>query len=676
MKSKILPIIIFFLILFFYGTLLVHKIDLPFADDLARQIKNGQMVLSSPDILTKNVYSYTEPEHPFVNHHWLSGVVFYLVQKAAGFGGLVIFNTIIMLTAFSILFLVVLKKAGFGLTALFSLPVIVILSYRSNLRPEMFSYLFIALYLYILLDWEKQPASKKIFWLIPLQLIWVNMHIFFLIGLLLVAGFLLEKIIRSFIPPAGGSPNRPADKKNLKNSQLIKKLAILLVILAAVCFINPNGAKGALVTYYQWQNYQGFPVNASELQPIGKQLANYPLRDVIPTQSFKPLALILALSFVFALRKKSTGSIRNWPIFYFLASVATVVIAYLILRGLILFSFIFWLVTATNFSAAFERLKLWLKKKWPHWEKIIGAAGAIVFLILVLYLGALGAAGKILNLNYKEQGIGLMHEASSAATFFKTQGLKGPIFNNADIGSYLIYYLYPQEKVFIDNRFSDAYSSQIFETFIAMTEQENIWLAMQQKYDFNSIFFYYYNTNTDERIFLRKRMNDPAWSLIYVDSYSVILIKNKPENQNIIRQFGINQQNVGEKLTSLLASNYINDQIGAGDIFNIIGQEDLALDAYQQVVANWPDRSRVWLILGEVELQKNDSERAARAVDYIKTAIAKGEKTAEAYNFLGLAYYRTGQIAQAKAALEQALKINPERQDAKDGLEIIRNGKP
>src|SRR3989344_9463242 len=141
-------VLVFVLLLAFYASFLVHPIALPVGDDLPRLIKNGEMVFQKPDVLTKNVYSYTEPDQPFANHHWLSGVIFYLIYEAVGFGGLVIFKTVLMLIAFGILFFAATKKANFWLVSLFSIPTILLLRERTDLRPEIFSFLFVAIFLY------------------------------------------------------------------------------------------------------------------------------------------------------------------------------------------------------------------------------------------------------------------------------------------------------------------------------------------------------------------------------------------------------------------------------------------------------------------------------------------------------------------------------------------------
>src|SRR3989344_6310350 len=112
-KGRYIKLTVFILLLAFYASFLVHQIALPVGDALPRLIKNGEMVFQNPDILTKNVYSYTEPDQPFANHHWLSGVVFYLLDQAVGFSGLIIFKTLVLLAYFSLLFVTARKKADF-----------------------------------------------------------------------------------------------------------------------------------------------------------------------------------------------------------------------------------------------------------------------------------------------------------------------------------------------------------------------------------------------------------------------------------------------------------------------------------------------------------------------------------------------------------------------------------
>ena len=642
MKNKLIKIIVFVLILVFYASLLTYKIELPVTDDMARHIKNGELILQGNfEVLYSNVYSYTEPGHPFINHHWLSGVVFYLLHQAIGWDGLVIFKIIVFLSSFGLLFITATKKADFWLVAFFSLPTIFILGERTSLRPEIFSYLFIAIFLYFLIDLEEHPERKRIYWLIPLELLWVNMHVFWSIGVMMVAGFLLEKIIRPLAPTA------PSGQVGWRDP-VVKKLTFLLAALALVSFINPNGASGVFYSYPR-----DFPIIIGENQSLSQlQRTMAPWAD-ISVAIFEPTLFLLALSFFFGFRR------RQKPWFYFLASAATAVLSFYMLRGISLFGLIFLPAVSANFNEVFIRLKAVFSKN----SKRIFIA---FFAPALLYLIFLGGSGRLSS--YNKPGIGLTPQSQSSAEFFKAQNLKGPIFNDTDIGSYLIYHLYPQEKVFADNRFGDAYPASFFsDVYKPMLRDSGKWQEALQKYQFNTIFLYQYNLNPDVRSFIYQMAHDPEWALIYVDPYAVIFLRNNPANRATIDKFQITPKNAEEKLKFLLESQNFDGQVAAADTFSLLGRPDLEMKTFLQVVGRWPKKDKVWMVMGARESAKNPR----LAITYLEKAIALERKTAETYSVLGAAYYNAGEYEKAKEAFRRALKINPERQDAKKLLESM-----
>jgi hypothetical protein len=131
-------------------------------------------------------------------------------------------------------------------------------------------------------------------------------------------------------------------------------------------------------------------------------------------------------------------------------------------------------------------------------------------------------------------GLGLAPNVNVSADFVRQNNIKGPIFNNYDIGGYLIYHFYPQERVFVDNR-PEAYSVEFFEkTYIPMQEKEEVWQEKLEKYNFNTIFFYRRDATPWAQPFLIRRIEDPDWIPVYVDGYVLILVRNNEQNQDII----------------------------------------------------------------------------------------------------------------------------------------------
>src|SRR3989344_2875124 len=79
--------IIAFILSLYFCLFSVEKINLVTAD-IGRHIKNGEIFLhsgefgiSKSEILHTNLFSYTYPDFSFINHHWGSGVIAYLIYS-------------------------------------------------------------------------------------------------------------------------------------------------------------------------------------------------------------------------------------------------------------------------------------------------------------------------------------------------------------------------------------------------------------------------------------------------------------------------------------------------------------------------------------------------------------------------------------------------------------------
>ena len=660
MNKKSIKILVFLLLLVLFGSFLVYKIDLPAAQDLPRQMQNGADVLTGHfAVFTKNLYSYTEPNQSFANHHWFYGVIVYLMHQAIGYSGMVVFKTIFFLVMFGLLFYLALKKSGFWLVALFSLPTIFILINRSALRPEMFSYFFVVLFLYFLLDFEEHPEHKRVFWLIPLQLIWVNTHIFFGIGIMLVLGFLIQNII--------------IHRKDVFHNILVKKLFWIFLASIVVIFINPFGLKGVIFSLMV-NTSSSFPISSAEVTNVLNAMHNTPGWDSVSIYVYFISVIILALSFIsvfiYRWRTKKSLTMNNF-IFYLGAGLGSGLAAFFVVRALPLFGIIFFLAITNNLSEFSVFIKSYIKSKWFFSRKTFDIIYVSGFVILIIYLIFIGQT-KIMN--FTQEGLGLTNYAESSALFFKQQGITGPIFNDTDIGSYLIGELYPREKVFTDNRFGDAYSAGFFsDTYLPFIRDENAWSAGLAKYNFNAIFFYTYDAVDGARDFLFRRIHDPAWAWVYADSYNVILVRNIPQNKGIIQNYQITNDNITQKLSYLSDSQNPADQLAAADLFNLVGRVDLSMPLYLKYVSEVPDNGKVWMVMGKTELTKantQDSNPYLAAI-YLERALANGWNTWETYSYLALAYYRTGQMERTREMVKDELKVNPDGLDAQQWLGVL-----
>jgi tetratricopeptide (TPR) repeat protein len=640
MFKEPVKIIVFALLLAFWASLLITKIELPQGNDIARHVKNGDLILhGNSEVLYSNLYSYTMPDQPFVNHHWLSGVIFYLIQSTIGWDGLVIFKMLILLGAFILLFMIASKKSDFWLAAIFSIPAIFLLAERTQVRPEIFSILFVVIYLYLLLNFEINPR-KKIYWIVTLQVLWVNMHIFFVYGIAIVAVFLFEKIIQLLI-----------ERKPVLANDVIKKLFLMLGLQLVACILNPNGIKGAL---FPFKILSGYGFEVLENEPLSYFLKYMPMNENTRVIICIVCIIVLAISFILNFRKPRIS--------YLILSIISIIGGINTLRVMPFFGLIFLPAVCINFRNLFAQARK-VKAILPLAYRTIKYMLASALSLLLVVLTYEGGSGKILSTRLP--GFGLTEQSQNAANFFKSEGLKGPVFNDYDIGGYLIYNLYPTERVFTDNR-PEAYSENFFKNgYWLMLEDESTWQKADAKYKFNVLFFEQYDLDTRVITFLNRRISDSTWTLVFTDRYAMMFVRNAPENQNTIAAHAITLQNVQEKLEPMIHSDDYRDQTAAADILNFIGRPDLGMTASFDIVTRWPYLAKTWKVMGQIELSARGDYTPILAMMFLDKAITEGYRTADAYTSLAMAFIKLGKMDRAKEALEKAIKINPEYPEAK-----------
>lgn len=492
-------------LLVFIGLFFTQKIFFITAD-LGRHIRNGEFFLKEGFSISKNFYSYTEPNFPVVNHHWGAGVILFFLWKHFGFEGLTILNILIYLSTFLFFFKIAERQSSFGYAFFFSILSIPLFTSRTEIRPEGFSFLFMGLYYYLLyLFRENKISFKSLFIFVPLQLLWVNLHLFFIMGPFLIGIFWFESLI------------------NKGYRGLIKQYTILGIITLAVSFINPFALKGFLEPFMIMREYGYMLAENQSVIFMQRRFPDNPLY-----YHFEALFLLAIASFILVfLNKRRKEFIPRFLILLFFSA-----LSWMMIRGIPLFGFFFIPVVSAN---VFE-----IMKDYPYKPKDLIHHPAIIIpiiaILIIFYLAKLHQSPL-----KKLKGFGLYPKVNLSAEFFKSNNIQGPIFNNYDIGSYLIYHLFPKRKVFVDNR-PEAYSVSFFkEIYEPMQADEGKWAEIDEKYNFNCIYFYRHDITPHAQPFLIERIKDPKWAPVFVDSYTLILLKRNKRNEEIIRRYELPQ---------------------------------------------------------------------------------------------------------------------------------------
>ena len=167
--------------------------------DLFARLIVGERFIEHGILPFKDFLSYT-PTHPWYDHEWGSGVVFYLLVKHLNAIGLLLFQALMMfLTAFFVIQTQKLQKHAYPASLTF-MAIFLVIYLRLNpalVRCQLFSFLFFAIFLYVL-EGTRRGKFKNLIWLLPpVVIFWNNVHGGVVSGLGLIAmyfaGAILEK---------------------------------------------------------------------------------------------------------------------------------------------------------------------------------------------------------------------------------------------------------------------------------------------------------------------------------------------------------------------------------------------------------------------------------------------------------------------------------------------------
>ena len=204
--------------------------------DLGRHLMNGKMVLEQGDVIRTNTYSFTQPEQPVVTHHWGTGVLFYLTHQIGGYEALSFVYA--LSAALGVFFMLLAARRVADWWVVLPLAVVILPLYagRAEVRPEGFSFLLFGLSAWLMLRFRGQTFPR---WLLPtliaLQVLWVNLHLFFILGALFAGLMWLDSLIQK-------------DQHN-------KQWLVLTLGMSVACLVNPWFIEGALQPFMILNEY-------------------------------------------------------------------------------------------------------------------------------------------------------------------------------------------------------------------------------------------------------------------------------------------------------------------------------------------------------------------------------------------------------------------------------------
>lgn len=491
--------------------------------DTGMHIRAGDYILETLSIPKTDIFSHTMLGQPWIAHEWLSEVLFSLIHRIAGLKGLVVTTALVISATFMVLFrLLLARQVSLLLAVMMTILAADTSSIHWLVRPHVIS-MFLTTVWYFLLDSHQRSRNRVYLYPLPfLMALWVNLHVAYFTGLVLIGIYLLGNWCDFLFCPQWN------DRK--KHKQLMAALGSAGAVCLGAVLLNPNGYK-ILFLPFQFLNSEYILNHISEMvSPSFHGFSFFELylllTVVVLCLSPKKLGFIEIGLLVFYIHMALFAG-RFIPIF---AVIAAPIIGQQIQSLLtqdsapLGFSGVLRLI-ADKFLALSGRMQLLS----AVFKKHLMAMGVLVALWILLLNG--GRVGERTVLDYQFDNAAFPVEA---ADFIKANRFTGNMYNSYGFGGYFIYRFYPDpnDRVFMDGRAVDLYGEEFFEkTFSAVDGLQPGWKAVLEQYHVNWIV---YQTNST---LSRVLFESPDWVLIHVDKVAAIFVKKIPENQPLIKRY-------------------------------------------------------------------------------------------------------------------------------------------
>lgn len=559
----------------------------------------GNNVFTTWNINSPDVFSYTIGGQQQFNAEWLGDLLIFAAFKIGGLAGVYALKAAMLLLTAMFLYLAFRNSSENKNPYLAAAAALVIvflsLRFRLYIRPFLFSYLFLSIFLYVITDFLKNRENRILLVLLPIELLWANMSKGAFYGPMLLTIFALGEFLN----------RRPA-----------KRLAAMTLLVMAISLINP-----------EWYRIYSMPFSMAvidkefvlgEHQPLSMQILwGYGFRYTWAYQ-------VLALGSIFYILLRGWRKLSHVFLFiaFFVPSIMLVRLIdfFSIIAGLLVFK----LLDGTPMHK--------LESKSPAATHI--ALAAVIF---ALSFSAINSKIYAFGVGVKESIFPV-----EGLAFLEKHGLNGRVFNSYPYGGYLIWNS-PERKIFIDGRGPQAYSPRFFTEYLEVLKSAEAWEKAEERYGFNIAVLEYdlISGNAHYPMHLNKNTD---WALVYWDSNSAIFLKRVPENMSVIEA---NEYRILRP--SMYDFSYLDMQIRHGKAAGLMEEIDreIALNKLNQE----PRLAKAYLAF--------NAGLKEVAFDELKAALDLKPDLAMEHSSLAMLYYEKGENEKGNAEVDAALKIDP-----------------
>jgi len=397
--------------------------------DLFWHLKVGDWIIEHSALPHTGILSRTAANLPWVAYSWGYEVLLSFWYSASGLVGVGIFGVLLtVLVAFALYWMLCRLSGQIWLSVILAAVTCSAFLFNGMPRPMFISEILYAVTLTLVLEAQRRARIQTLYWLPLVFFLWVNLHIQFIYGLLVLGLFVGLNVFQRILTAL-----RFRSDQLLQPTLPLNSLLVLLALCCVATLTGPNIYKPYLVILSYSKAKFTYSV-ISELQPL----------SFLGYSHFAEL-FVGAAGFYFV------GWRKKLDLFKLAMLTFAVIVAFRTMRDawFLCFSAAACIADHSEEVPTVESAT----KSWRDYA-FVGAAVLIVLLI--------AAPATDFNMRTIDRSISADYPVN-AINFLRRNPSPGPLYNNLTWGGFLMWYL-PELPVAIDGR-NDLYGDNLDKLF-------------------------------------------------------------------------------------------------------------------------------------------------------------------------------------------------------------------
>ncbi len=454
--------------------------------DIWWHLRNAEYQLRTHSFIVKDMYSFTTPGVPWMNHEWIAELPFYLGWRVLGGRGLVLVTALAVECIFlGVYFLALRHNRNPKAASLVTIVAAFLSTVSFGPRTLLFGWIGLVAELLILDEFfRRSPRTfRPVVWMLPiLFMIWVNTHGSWLIGMVVLVSFLGCGCVRI---SAGAIESRGWTREQLRTLSLATAFSL------ASLFFNPYGWR--LVAY---------PFNLAFHQRLN--IANVEEWATLDFHAVRGHVLLVALTLVFFAQLFRS---RKWAPYELAYVFIGTYSAFTYSRFLFLAAILIFPLIAQDLT--------WLPAYRPeqHHPRLNAAILCVLVAIIVSHLPSRAEKPTAADLAFP----------SGSARFLDNFHPEGRVLNDFLWGGYLEWHQ-RQIPVFIDSRVDIFEYAGVLKDYLDVTRLKDS-LAILDKYRIRYVLF------RPEAPLVYLLRHTHGWKVDYEDKSTVLLERVPSQGQ-------------------------------------------------------------------------------------------------------------------------------------------------